>query len=531
MKALFYLLSRIYKNTLLQAIKKPATLIAYAIFILLIGINPIIILISGETREVTEGSLQFFSLMTLLIVGITVLPSLYSAVNKVTLPLRAADVNFLFTAPVRPSQILIYAQIIQSVTSLVVALLMLLQGPLLMQYMGVGFGSVVLFVLVWGAVLVSAGPVYMAIFAVGNRFPRVKLFMRICFFVYVGIIAVWIGSGIYSSGELIKGAADIVDSKAFGYLPLIGWYKALFVAVINGVTTDTIIIMVLVLITSIAGAVVMVKLADTSFYEEAIKTSEKIERIKAAQQAGDTSFRAAFGLKHRKVKQVAFSFKECGARTVRQKLLLEQKKRSRFFLDLKSLLCIGASVGVAYLINMDGDIENRSTILLAALIANAYAVLLFSMRNNRNELTNHYIYLIPDSIYSKLMAISFIPGLKYLLDATVSVLAVAVIFRVIGFEIILVPLVITVFGMQQHFVELILESYLGRIGTVVLRTYIKIFVSMLSILPGVIVVVILLAMDQPVGLALVLTFAFLAVVDTVLYLLAATIFKRPEMNA
>lgn len=528
MKPILYLLSRIYKNTFLQLVKKPTTLIAYLVFIVLMSFNSIVILIDDDPIIVTQRSLHIFEIIAFAIATIITLPSLYKAITKVTLPLRMADVNFLFTAPIKPAKILIYAQIVQAVTSMVIALFMLIQGPMLMKYLGVDFGGVVLFVLAWGILFVTAAPVYMCVFVLGNKFPRSKKWMKRLFYVFITMLVVKMGLTILQKNDLINGIISVLNAPYFKYIPLIGWYKVLFMTVINGITMDTMIIMGIVTITSFIASVFTMKLADTSFYEDAITSTKQLEKAKAAYKAGDHSFASALPWKT-KVKTVSFEFKGLGAQVIRQKQILMFKKKLFFIVDIKSFISVVVSIFIAFLISQIEEIP-QTMVLLGALFTNVYMILLFSVKSNNEDLSRHYIYMIPDNVYRKLIALSYAEAMKLLINASLSVLVVALAFGVVNINIILIPLICLSFGMQLYYMDMILDSFLGKVGTVIIRVYIKVFIMMLSILPGAVIAVILLVLQQPLAMALLITSFSLFLFDSVLFVVAAQVLKRPEFN-
>ena len=527
MNSLIYILRKTYKNTFKQIIKKPITLIGYLFFITLISLNSILSLFDKEIVEVTQKNLDLFTIIVSGFIMIIILPSLYQSINNFSLPLRNADVNFLFTAPISPAKILIYCQLIQSVASVFIAIIISIQAPLLKKTLGISFSSVCLLIISFIFMLISYSIIGICIYVLGRKFKHLKKILKYLFIVSITLLIIITIKNIFDSSNIYKGFLSFFNSSYYNYIPLIGWYKSLFEAVIYGIHIDTIISFILILITSLTSSILIYKLVDTSFYEVAITNSEKIERIKAAANKGENPFSTLFQNNKKRNKKINFTFSGKGYKVIIQKCNLEQRKKSKFYLDLKSLLVIVATFVVAYLIPK-GEINDKSEILASVLIVNIYLLFFSSIFNNNTDLKKHYIYLIPVSIYKKLFAVSYYTGVKIFIDAFIPTILVALYYRILSANILLIPLIILAFAFQLYFIEIILITILGNIGTQPLQLFFKQLISMISLIP--IIIIIFIFKNHPLTFLFTIVLIALLLISTGLFILAAQTFKKPEIH-
>ena len=152
------------------------------------------------------------------------------------------------------------------------------------------------------------------------------------------------------------------------------------------------------------------------------------------------------------------------------------------------------------------------------------------MFNNNNDLKKHYIYLIPESIYKKLFAVSYYTGVKIFIDAFISTILVALYYRILSINILIIPLIILAFGLQVYFTEIILITILGRIGNQILRTYFKTLISLLSLIPILTIFIILISTNHSLTFTFTIVLIALSFIFTGLFMLAAQTFKKPEIH-
>jgi hypothetical protein len=528
MGPLLYILRKTYKNAILQVFKKPASLIGYLVFIGFMIMNSIILIFDTAPTTIKQQNFDVYSILVTGFIILSIFPSLYKSTGNVNLPLRTADTHFLFTGPVKPSSILIYAQIIQSLMSVLVALLMIIQGPLLIRYLGLDMSGVWLFVFAWAFMLISFSQICMCLFTLQVKIPQLKLVFRITFFVSLLSVLMLFLYGILNGDNMLKGAVNVINHPLYDYLPFIGWYKVVFEAGIYGIDTHTIVIFSMALLVTIISSVTMIKLTDTSFYENAIGNSAKMERFREALNKGENSFKAFYQRKNKGAKKFDFQFIGSGGKVIRQKYYLELRKSSLILLYISSIVTIIGSLSVAYLMSTIDGVDG-SVILSGALIVNIAMLFFNSMTSNTGELSNPYLYLIPETSLKKLYAITYWRGIKILADTIIPLILISLYFRAFQPEILIIPVITLAFGLQVYFTDIILATYIGRIGTLILRIYIKMFISMISITPMIIMIAVMLALGRPLTLTLVFTACLLVVMSGGLFILASRMFNKPEV--
>jgi len=528
MSPLLYVLRKTYKNAILQVFKNPISLIGYLIFIGFMVLNSLTLIFDSSPIEIKQQSYDFYMILVTGFVILSVFPTLYKSIGNVNLPLRAADTHFLFTAPIKPSYILIYAQIIQSLMSILVALLMIIQGPLLIHYLDVSLVGVIIFVFTWAFLLISISPISMFVFTLQVRYTKLKRVFKIAFFISLFALIIVFLYGALNADSLISGVMAIINHPVYDYLPFIGWYKVMFEAAVYGITLHTLIIFGIALVTAISATILMIKLIDTSFYESAIQNAQKVERVKSALNKGENMFEAMYQHKNRRAKNMTFQFHGSGAAVIRQKYYLELRKSSIFLLDISSLIGLVLSIVVAYLLSQNEGIGN-DLILSGVLFVNLAMLFFNSMTSNNNELSNPYIYMIPESPFKKLFAIIYWRGAKILIDTFIPLVVVSIFIRSIQLELLLIPIITVAFGLQVYFTDIILSTFIGNIGTLVLRIYIKMFVSMISLMPTIIMIVVMLGLGKPLTFALFFTGLMLIGLSSGFFVLATRMFNKPEV--
>lgn len=442
-----------------------------------------------------------------------------------------ADVNFLMTAPVKPTRILLYAQIKASITSLLASFIMLIQIPLMIVYFGMKPSSIPLFLFAWFLMLIASSPINLAIFVLVFKYPILKTLFRIAFLVYCVALAFFCATKILPGSDAVLGLKTLVLSQELSYFPLVGWYFEIFKATVLGIHWLFFLDLGLILVTTCVSFLIIFRLVDTDFYEDAINTSEKLEVMKKAAKSGNTSLSAAFGLKSKKVKKVNYRFSKKGALAIFQKQLLELRKTGVYFFNLRTVLIVILDCLIAYAIPTEDEIS-LSIKILVALGVNMYFLLLTSNINSiTKELDKPFIYLIPAKPFKKLIALTSIAALKNFSDSMIAMGLICIYFKASLLDAVLAALSMLVLSYTFNFMDLTASMLFGRVESGVLKTFFKMMMNMLLIIPSIIVIAIFLELGYSITLGFVVLLVTTATIGALLMIPATFSLKNPELNA
>lgn len=527
MGPLLFIIRKQYKNTLIQTIKKPSALIGYLIMLGFMSFNTIMVVLNDDIEIASAQTFAFLSIGLALFVMLTVLPGLYNSITKVSLPIQLPDVNFLFSGPFKPAQILLYAQINQSIVSLYITLFMLIQAPLLSSFFSMSVSQIAVLFLGWIIILLTSTPITMAIYTLCQLNKQAKVISRIIFFGGLGAIIAALVMTLINGTDLLGDALGFFTGTGYSMIPVIGWYAALLLGAINGYTAVTWLALALILIMVIISIFIVSKLSTTAFYEDAAVNADKLKVIKDAQLNGEQPLVALMKNKKKGARKVNFSFTKAGAGAIREMKRLEIKKTSYFFLNLRSLFMIVASVGLAILISQEEALD--STVYMAIPIACAYILFLASMTLKSKTFSKHYIYQIPDSNTKKMMALLHYPTLKLFLEGLIPAIIICIYTGYVSPDVIIAPLIVVAFGLELELLNIVTTNILGRIGTQLLRVYLNMFFTVLSLLPGAIVAIIVGVLGWPLTIGYVMILLTLLVTDAGFFVLAKKAFRNAEI--
>jgi uncharacterized membrane protein YjgN (DUF898 family) len=105
MSSLLFLMKCTLKNLIRGAFKKPIILIGY-IFVAIFLIGMIVLSFAMPAGLVRQASPDLFTGIMMLVFTVLYYTTLKLGVDKGSTYFRMADVNLVFTAPVRPNQVL-----------------------------------------------------------------------------------------------------------------------------------------------------------------------------------------------------------------------------------------------------------------------------------------------------------------------------------------------------------------------------------------------------------------------------------------
>lgn len=379
-----------------------------------------------EDEEMTKEDIAFIKdcigagTMVLLIAMILI--GIYSGSKNGGDIFLMADVNFLFSAPMKAQSILMFRLSFQMVGLMVASLYMLFQVPNLIINVGLSGFSVFIILMAWMMFLFLSK--IMSVFTYTLTSTHESLKERVVPFVITvaSILVLAVGSVfLYTQRDIEQTLALTFCSPWSDYVPMVGWFKAMVVGGINGEVGKSLIFLALNVLTVVLLTLLTWKLK-ADFFEDALSgASTRDDITKSAQEGRNLKQNEKKSARRAKrlEKKADSVMKGWGASTFLYKNLMNRKRFAKFGIATNTMITyFSTSVLAALFFWKATDI--REIDALCFILA---GVVFF--RNFGNpigvETSHNWIFLVPDSAYKKVFfalisgtidcAIDLLPGL------------------------------------------------------------------------------------------------------------------------
>ena len=340
MNMMFYLYRKTFKNRVKRALKKPVTYI-YAAFVILyfyfiFRSFPVFF----ELFEVEGGSV--LTAILTVIVFIFIPSNMISYSKRKGLVFREPDIHFLFSSPVSPKKILLYAHIKNMIVTLILNIIVIVASilwfdiPIWKMAVYFAFSFIVENILEGSIMILCYG---------NEKLDKKQMFaVQIAMYLLVGIF-ILIGVGIYLKEGIGFGpVVNYLHSPAIQMVPVVGWNIAFLHLLFIGPDTVNIIYSILYFISVILLFFMAYRMKCTGeFCEDAIKFSEDYEAARKRGKAGEI---AIVGWK-KKYGKATVAYKGKYAKAIFYRQLLEYKKNRFFIFGFYTLICLLFTVAIA----------------------------------------------------------------------------------------------------------------------------------------------------------------------------------------
>jgi hypothetical protein len=260
------------------------------------------------------------------------------------------------------------------------------------------------------------------------------------------------------------------------------------------------------------------------YYEDVLEATDFLEQAyKAKKEGRNLTF-------NQKVKQnVKHKMTGDGARAIFQKMLLELKKTSIFlFFDKLSVTVILSGIAFSYLMP---DEVGMSPFLLV-LSFSVYMLMLMQVQGGwSNELSKHYIFLVPASSPQKLLYATMTEHIKNLFDGILLFVISGVLFK--GSVDIILACIMTyvAFGAVFTYTDVLTRKLFGSVHSKGLQIFIKVIACILVEVPGIIFAVLAGILTHSDLLAILALGGWSLILAITFFMLSANIFKNLESAA
>lgn len=479
MNALFFIIRRQLKNIVRNLANKPLALVGY-IFIGIMITGALIAALFMPSGNVRHGPNELFSAIFTGLVVIAVYSSLKQGVEKGSTYFRFADVNLVFTAPIKSNKVLLYGFIKRVGTSVIIVLFSIFQIPnvknnfVLKDY---GVWVILMAILLYSLLSQIPGMVLYAYTSASSKRRNIaKRVLDALAILFAGGFLVQITAKDNFTGAIIQ----YLNSDIFTFIPIVGQLRSIASAAVYGID-QSFYVSIIILIAMIFAFLLILYKTDADYYEDVLAATELVEkRIKAKREGKGTDM-------VKKARRVKGGFLSEGARAIFDKHLLEYRKTSYFmFFDKSSIFIIIA--GIVFKFLMPDGVGN----IFYILFFGAYMLFLFTIQGKwPNELEKPFLFLIPESNGSKLLYCTLTENIKNLLDGITLFTISYFLFKANIYVTALCIISYTLYGAIYIYCDILSRRLFGKIHSKPMLIFMKMFVSGFVVLPGILLMFII----------------------------------------
>lgn len=502
MKALTYLMFTQIKNRILSLRKKPALLILYGIIALIMigSIVSLIVLNRGQTNKTYYDSRILY--LFLLGFGLLYLFTFtYTGLSTGSSFFSMADVGLLFVAPISNKKILVYGLITSIGKTAFASIFIFYQIPNLKSSFGYELTEILALFFIYIVMIMICQILSIGVYIFSNGNQNRKNLVRTILYVFAGLLLVSVYLIMQKENvSLIDAVKILVDSRIFGYVPIVGWMIMFFKGVITGAILQ--VIVSLVLYTAVGILIISLLTAhEADYYEDVLHSTEvTFQRLQDYKEGRNIS---ASTNRKVKVKDNEKGLKGRGAFVFASKHLLEMRRGSRLiYIDTFTIISmIGVGITGYYMSS-----NTSPYIILSILIYIQYFMTIFGRL--KIELIKPYIYLIPEASIKKLFAASISSLLKPCIDGVLIFTTLAVVGGAGVLECIFMAIAYVCSGAVFVGLTIVYQRLFGAQPNRVALVFLGLLLMLIIIGPAVVVTILVSTFILPASLSFLSTLPY-----------------------
>lgn len=400
MKGLAYLYQRTIINRIKKALKRPVTYLM-AVFILLYALmicNSLNLMMEGGNFNSPENYVTVLSIFVFWLIP----ANLISYARRRGLLFRPSEVHFVFSSPVSPKMVLMFAGVKSFSINILIGLVVAVAGAVWVEVSALQALLYLLFFVVFESILEASA----IIFCYGNEKLPEKFFkgLVVAMYLFMGAI-VGIAAFLMITREPSFGLLqEFFSMPAIQLVPVVGWNVAAIRLIFLGPDTVSLIGAALFLASTVLMFLAAWRMDCTgAYYEDAMKFADEYQERRAKQKKGVAS--VPWLEKHRKFKRASVEYKGSYAKAIYFRQMLEYKKNPTFIFGWNTLLCLGLGILIGAVGYFNDAVREfgAGKIFIVPGVA-SYMVFIFSGYATKwsKELENPYTFLIPDTPLKKM---------------------------------------------------------------------------------------------------------------------------------
>ena len=519
--SLVYIIVKSAKNRFLEVLRSPGKLVLYLLVAALIVFTVVVSIL--DTRQPEDLSdiiwLQggLFALVLLFFVF-----AVQKGLKSGEAIFDMSDVNLLFVSPIRPQSILLYGVVRMAGAAFLAGFFILFQSQNLGRWFGVNFGGILLILAGFTLAVCLMQMLSLLIYSLTNGRPKRKLVVKI---LAAAMFSPMAGYGLWqiarAGGDMMAALEALLRSPITAWTPIAGWSSAGVVAFLSG---DTLRGAMFFGAIAAAGALLVtyVILSNPDYYEDVLVASETAFEKKRVLAEGQVNTEAT---SDKSVKVAATGVGGRGASAIFRKHLRESFRANRLGLWGTMSMATVAGAAVYALIFPEGGLVSLLSILMWVQI------FLVGTGRGLKELYSQYIYMIPESSFSKIVWSNLELVLKVLVESLFIFAAAGLILRepplIIGMAIV----VYTLFTLLLIGVNYLSMRWTGADMSTGILVMVYVIAVIVIMLPGLVAAIIVGGMVEGWGIlaALIILAAWELLAAAVCIALSKGILHRCDM--
>ena len=482
MSAIFYVLRKSLKNTLLELLHHPAKLILYLFVIF-------IVLASGISNMVSangDGTLLDIRMLEGIYLGallLVLIPALLMGLRSGTTFFTMSDVSLLFSAPISSKKILSYGLLKQAGTTLLLTFLLLSYGGMAIRMFGLPIWQGILLLVGFALTIPLTQMTTMTVYSyVNGNERRIKMVKTILYLLIVLLAAV-VGWHIYRNGVSQDSLFAAVSSPWLEFFPVAGWMKGLLFAVFTG-NVPRILLFAGLLAVGIVVCLVLFLRSDADYYEDVLQNTESTYAMRQAVKEGRVAA-GAVNTRTPKVKDTGLKG-GWGASAFFYKQVRELRRRSPLlFVNSSTVILLAAVLFMGFVLRNTDDLS-PNLILMIMLCMGVYVLFFLNAAGEwGREIMKPYLYMVPASPLKKLIWASLTSIIKPAVDGVVIFVVGGILVKASPLTVAVSVLMFFSFGCLFTSSNILSQRLLGQMANKGLIIVLYILIVLLLTLPGI----------------------------------------------
>jgi hypothetical protein len=521
MKPLFFIIKKSIKNGLIELKRKPGKLVVYILFLAFLTIT---IISSGKST--TAKSVLNTDIYGNIVTGIMLLftvPDIMASINNGGTFFRGADINLVFTSPVKPQNVLVYGFVKQMGNVFMSLFFLLFQAPNLLRFSNVKAYGIAIIVSGIFLMLLMNSVFKILIYSAASKSERSRAFIK-NIFKSLGVIFVLIYFfNLYMIKSPGKAITVMLNSKVIKYIPIYGWIREILMTAISGISSTTYIYFILIVL-SIGICVYVLYSMKLDYYEDVISSAETREEAIAATRRGErVNVKNGMKTLTRKVEYVK---KGREASAIFYRHIHEYRKTGFGFINIASLIYAVLAISIG----MFMPIKDLRVVLGFTI----YLMFIFTFTSKwQQELTKPYIYLIPDTAFRKVIYSTVIDNIKNLVDGSILFVITGIIFKSSLMSIVFNILAYVSIGALFVYGGILARRIVGNTNSIVLSAFLRMGLLLIVVAPGLIIFAVLSTISSNVFgeyISYLVLIGYNLIASSLIIILARGIFENIELG-
>lgn len=400
-----------------------------------------------------------------------------------------ADVNFLFTAPIRPQSVLLFKTVLQMGLILAGSIYFVFQVPNLVMNVGLSPWHIVLVFVFSLVMLISGKLASILVYTVTATNTQLRQYIRPLVYsigvLTAGIIAFSM-QVIYD--DFFTTVYNLFSTRYAMAIPFVGWtagmvYSFLMKEYVVGAVYGMLIL------AGFVGIVFLIWKLKANFYEDALTNAntmqEKAEAAKAGIQVN--------AKRSKRLKRDMEINKGEGANTFYYKYMYNRKRLAYLGVISNSMLVYAGCVLIMIFLNrmLEGilSIHVVGAVMLAVIFFRSYASPMSA------ECSQNFIFLVPEKPYKKIFSLVLAEIVELFLDLIPTMVLMKLFFDTSVLKVVLWVLVILSFAFILTSVSLFIDMILPETLPCEIQSIFMIFGKFGGVLPMGILVIVLAVLD------------------------------------